>query len=106
MTHDTIHLDATVIYPWPSRDDFRDAFLALDVPDTYLDRARENLERERLREMGLALRPDGNETTDRFFRQEAQKYYYAGQPPPIRLFDVFAWKEFIDAWKRGDFKRR
>lgn len=105
MTRDTIHLAATMIYPWPDPEDFRDAFLALDVPDTYLDKARKNLEREKLREMGAALAPDGNETTDFFFRQEAKKYYYAGQTPPIQLFNVFAWKEFIEAWKRGDFKR-
>lgn len=106
MTQDTVHLDVTIIYPWPSKDEFREAFLALDVPDTYMDRARANLERELLREIGLAMAPDGNESADYFFRQEAKKYYYAGQPQPIKLFDVFAWKEFIDAWRRGDFKRR
>ncbi|MFT7588384.1 MAG: hypothetical protein ACI959_000592 [Limisphaerales bacterium] len=105
LTRDTVHLDVTMIFPWPDPEDFKDAFLALDIPDTYLDRARKNLEREKLREMGEALAPDGNETTDFFFRQEAKKYYYAGQTPPIQLFNVFAWKEFIDAWKRGDFKK-
>lgn len=106
LTQDTIHLAATVIYPWPDPEDFREAFLALDVPDTYLDKARANLEKQRLRELGLTLMPDGNESSDRFFRQEARKYYWAGQPPPIQLFNVFAWQEFIEAWKRGDFKNK
>jgi hypothetical protein len=106
LTTDTVHLDATVIYPWPSKDDFREAFLALDLPDDYLERARNNLERERIRELGLTLAVDGNEATDRYFRQEARKFYYAGQTPPIQLFNVFAWQEFIEAWKRGDFKKR
>ncbi len=105
LTTDTVHLDATVIYPWPSKDEFREAFLALELPNDYLERARNNLERERIRELGLTMAPDGNEATDRFFRQEARKYYYAGQTPPIQLFNVFAWQEFIQAWKRGDFKR-
>jgi len=106
LTTDTVHLATTVIYPWPSEDKFKEAFLALELPDDYLARARRNLERERLREMGLAMMPDGNEATDRFFREEAKKYYYAGQAPPIQLFNVFAWQEFIEAWKRGDFKRK
>lgn len=105
MTSDTIFLDETLIYPWPTPEDFREAFLALDLPDNYLDRARKNLEHEKLREMRDALPIDGNEAADFYFRSEARKYYYAGQDPPMRIFDVFAWKEFIDAWKRGDFKR-
>ncbi len=106
LTTDTIHLAATVIYPWPGKAEFKDAFLALEVPDDYMDRAMKNLERQRLRDLGLTLMTDGNETTNYFFRQEARKYYYAGQPPPIQLFNVFAWQEFIQAWKRGDFKKR
>lgn len=106
LTADTVHLAATVIYPWPSREEFREAFLALEVPDDYLDRAKANLDRQRLREMGRNMPMDGNEATDFFFRQEARKYYYAGQPPPIQLFNVFAWEEFIQAWKRGDFKNK
>ena len=106
LTTDTVHLATTVIYPWPSKEEFKEAFLALEVPDDYLDRARANLDRQRLREMGLSMAVDGNEATDFFFRQEAKKYYYAGQPPPIQLFNVFAWQEFIQAWKRGDFKKK
>lgn len=106
LTTDTIHLAATIIYPWPSKEEFKEAFLALEVPDDYLDRARANLEREKLRELGLMLPMDGNEATDFFFRQEARKYYWAGQAPPIQLFNVFAWQEFIQAWKRGDFKNK
>lgn len=106
LTTDTIHLPATVIYPWPSREEFKEAFLALELPTDYLDRARANLERQRMRELGMNMPLDGKEATDFFFRQEARKYYYAGQPPPIQLFNVFAWQEFIQAWKRGDFKKQ
>jgi signal peptidase I len=106
LTTDTVHLDATVIYPWPSRAEFKEAFLALELPTDHLDRARQNLERQHMRDMGLSMMPDGNEATDFFFRQEARKYYWAGQTPPIQLFNVFAWQEFIQAWKRGDFKKQ
>ncbi len=106
MTQDTIFLDETIIYPWPTKEEFGQAFLSLHIPDDALDRARRNLEREKLREMGIAMVADGNEAADFYFKTEARKYYWAGQDPPIQLFNIFAWKEFIEAWKRGDFKRR
>jgi hypothetical protein len=38
--------------------------------------------------------------------QTANRYYYSGQLPPQRLFDPFAWSQFFNAWKRGDFKKK
>lgn len=106
MTQDTIYLSETIIYPWPSREQFRQAFLSADVPDDQLELARKNLERERLRELGEAMAMDANENTDYYFRQEAYKFYYEGQAPPMNIFNPFAWAEFIQAWKRGDYKRK
>jgi hypothetical protein len=40
------------------------------------------------------------------FRQTANRATFAGQIAPQRIFDVFAWKQFIEAWKRGDFKKK
>ena len=36
----------------------------------------------------------------------AGKTYYAGQIPPMNIFNPFAWAEFVKAWKRGDFKKK
>jgi hypothetical protein len=36
----------------------------------------------------------------------ARKASYAGQNPPQNIFNPAAWAEFIQAWKRGDFKRK
>jgi hypothetical protein len=37
----------------------------------------------------------------------AQKSYYAGgQIPPMNILNPFAWAQFFEAWKRGDFKRK
>ena len=47
---------------------------------------------------------DAQENADRYLRAEAQKYDWAGQAPPQNIFNVFAWAQFIEAWKRGDFK--
>ena len=106
MTEDTVFLAETVIYPWPTKEEFETAFMELEIPDDYLEKARKNLEREKLRELGIAMANDGNESTDYYLRQDAQRYYYAGQIPPMDIFNVFAWGKFIKAWKEGKFKRK
>jgi len=49
--------------------------------------------------------PYGGEAANYALKQNAQKYYSAGQTPPIGLLNPLAWAQFIQAWKRGDFKR-
>ena len=104
MTKDTILLPETVVYPWPSREHFRLEFLAMDVTDDLESIASENLAEKALREMREMLPADGNENADLYLRQQANATYYSGQIRPINILNPFAWKQFIDAWRRGDFK--
>ena len=106
LTADTIYLEETVIYPWPTKEQFIHAFLSLNIPDDDLERAKKNLERERLKEIGETLTADADEAGDYYYRREAQRFYYSGQIPPQNIFNPFAWAQFIEAWKRGDFKRK
>ena len=106
MTSETYYIDTVTLYPWPTKEMFKQAFLSLEMEETDVDRALKNLEREYLKEMGEAMAMDANENTNYYLRSEAKKYYYAGQAPPQNIFNVFAWAQFIEAWKRGDFKRR
>jgi hypothetical protein len=41
-----------------------------------------------------------------FMQKQQQSLYYAGQTPPQNIFNPIAWAQFIEAWKRGDFKRK
>ncbi len=43
MRKDTIHLKETVVYPWPTREQFKQVFLSLNAGDDNLERARKNL---------------------------------------------------------------
>ncbi len=106
MTRDTILLPETYIYPWPSREHFKLEFLAMDVSNQLEDRAEENLSARALAQLMAYLPSDGDENVDFYLRQQAESYYYAGQIRPIQILNAFAWKQFIDALKRGDFKRK
>ena len=106
LVQDTIYLPATIIKRRPSREQFERDFLNTKVPDDNQEIARKNTDATRRRAL-LAIYPtDGKEATNYYLKQEATKYYYAGQTPPMNIFNPVAWAEFIKAWKRGDFKSK
>lgn len=106
MTPDTVYLPETIINPWPSKEQFEQAFINLDIPDDDLERARKNLKREKLREISASMEMDAEENQDYYLSQQAKHLYYAGQEPPMNIFNPFAWAKFIEAWKNGDFKKK
>lgn len=106
MTKDTVNLPETVVFPWPSKEHFKLEFLAMDVTSELQAKASENIANETLERMRNAVVSDGVENTGFYLRQQARKTYYVGQTPPMNIFNPVAWKDFFDAWKRGDFKKK
>ncbi|MCB0653404.1 MAG: carboxypeptidase-like regulatory domain-containing protein [Saprospiraceae bacterium] len=106
MTKDAVNLPETVVFPWPSKEHFKLEFLAMDVTSELQAKASENIANETLERMRNAVVSDGVENTGFYLRQQARKTYYVGQTPPMNIFNPVAWKDFFDAWKRGDFKKK
>jgi hypothetical protein len=106
MTSDTVYLTETVIYPWPTKEQFKEAFLSLDIPDDDLEIARKNLERYELYVRAQAMPMDGSMNYRNYIDQTVSKLYYAGQTQPISLLNPFAWAQFIQAWQDGKFKKK
>lgn len=106
MTSDTVYLSETVIYPWPTKEQFKEAFLNLEIPDDDLEIARKNLDRYELYVRADAMPMDGSMNYRNYIDQTVNKLYYAGQTQPISLLNPFAWAQFIQAWQDGKFKRK
>jgi hypothetical protein len=108
MATDTIYLNETVIYAWPTKEQFRMAFLTLDIPDDDLEIARKNLERYELavRTDQISIPMDGSMNYRNYIDNTVSKLYYQGQTQPISLLNPFAWAQFIKAWEEGKFKRK
>lgn len=105
MTRDTIYLAETVIYPWPTREQFRHAFIHTEIPDDDYDRAMRNLARAEMKERLKHYPMDGSMNFRHLMNQQADRLYYAGQAPPMRIFDPLAWGQFIQAWREGRFRQ-
>jgi hypothetical protein len=104
---DTIMLKETNVYPWPSRDQFKQAFLSADFPDDDIERAKKNIDNAFMDIMIAQMPNDGKENFRHFMNDmEQQQYIMMGNPTIIPILNPFAWAAFIQAWKNGDFKRK
>ncbi|OIQ97942.1 hypothetical protein GALL_199910 [mine drainage metagenome] len=106
LVSDTNYLPATILKPRPTREQFERDFANTVIPDDMFEIARQNTDQAKLRALMLSLPQDGREAVNYQLKQQANKYYYAGQLPPQNIFNPMAWAEFIQAWKRGDFKNK
>lgn len=106
MSTDTIYLTETVIYPWPTKEQFKEAFLKLDIPDDDLEVARKNLDNRMLHARAENLPAEGSINFKYMVNEQTEKLYYNGQTQPITILNPFAWAKFIKSWKDGDFKRK
>lgn len=119
MMRDTLELPMAIIYPWPSKEAFRQEFLALELKDDIYTRAARNLENELLAQLASAMTMDASENQRMYMQKTiAQTYYAGGQqnfqqlggpnaiPIPSTLLNPLAWAEFVKAIKRGDFKKK
>ena len=106
MVADTVYLPATIIRPRPTPQQFARDFVNAKVSDDDIEIARKNTDAAKRRILLRSVPGDGSEATQLQFRNIANKASYAGQTPPMNIFNPAAWAEFIQAWKRGDFKNK
>lgn len=106
MTTNDYLLPEAVIFPWPSREHFKYDFLAIDISNELRQKAEENLAQNVLEELRYTIPVDGKETYSLELDKQQQEYQYAGQFKPQNIFSPVAWKQFIEAWRRGDFKKK
>jgi len=104
---DTIMLKETKVYPWPSREQFKHAFLNTDIPNDDIERAKYNINSVFVDIMIAEMPNDGKENFKYFMNDiEQQQYIMMGNPTIIPILNPFAWAAFIEAWRNGDFKRK
>jgi hypothetical protein len=106
MVTDTVYLPATIIKARPSREQFEREFVTTDVPADKIEIARQNTITAQSRILLQSTPRDGAESANMVLRNQAAATYYTGQFRPQAIFSPLAWSEFIQAWKRGDFKSK
>jgi hypothetical protein len=106
LRSDTIMLPEALIYPWPTKEQFKEAFIRLHVPGDDLDRAKRNLDKYNLALIGENMPMDGTMNYREQMKYRSNEFYSSGQLPPYTILDPIAWGKFIDMWKSGAFKKK
>lgn len=106
LVKDTIMLANIDVYPWPTKEEFKRAFLSLDLGENDYDRAYKNLDRNAPTYNERNLKMDAQANYRYAMQQYLTKVYTAGQYPTISLLNPIAWAQFIDAWRKGKFKKK
>ena len=104
LRYDTILLRESVIFPWPTREQFKEVFLNMKVPDDDLARAKKNLDREEMKEQYENMGMDAGMNYKASMQQYQSRLYWAGQYPPNNLLNPFAWAQFVKLWREGKLK--
>mgnify|MGYP000359367749 FL=1 len=106
MVNDTNYLPVTILKPRPTRAQFDRDFVNTRVDDDLYETARKNTSESQKKIILASLPRDGKEAVGASISNQASKYYYSGQLPPMNILNPAAWKSFINTWKRGNYKSK
>lgn len=104
MTEDTLTTDPVDVYPWPSREQFADAFVNMDLPDDDMRRAQKRLSPQEMAFVGALLSADGTSAYSTYRVQQYQDMYTRGQGPVNNLLNPAAWSEFLKGIGTGRYQ--
>lgn len=104
---DTTMLPVVEVYPYPTEELFKEAFLALQLPDEQDQEAmRKNLNQRLLAQMALEAGMSPNANFRNFQQQQINYTANRNFVPTLQLLNPFAWSQFIKSIKRGDLKKK
>jgi hypothetical protein len=109
METDTIMLSEVVIFPWKTYKEFKDAFMALNLPEDDLQRAYRNIAvmQEQIYS-AIANRPASPTANfrDMMTSQHNRMMTYGHMYPTYSITNPIAWAQFFKALRDGDFKKK
>lgn len=104
---DTTFLPVVEVFPYPTEELFKEAFLALELPvDKRKENMEKNLNQQALNRMAASLPMDGGSNHRYYMNQQSNAISNQFFSPSFSILNPFAWAEFIKSVKRGDLKKK
>lgn len=104
LNQDTFWIGEVEIYPWKNYEEFKQAFLNLELPDDDMDNARRNIALLKT-QIILDETPSARANFSKILNEQYQQSFNQGTYPTYQIFNAFAWAEFFKSLKRGDYKK-
>ncbi len=107
LMSDTTQLPVVEVFPYPSEELFKEAFLALELPDEQDRQAvAKNLNQHLLSQMAIAAGMTPNQNFRNFSQQQVNSQTDRYFNPTFNFLNPFRWAQFIKSIKRGDLKKK
>ena len=106
LSEDTLTLPDIEVFPWPTEKIFKEAFLALKLPEQDMNNMNKNLNEQVMKRMMYNADADGSMNHHYYMNQQITKQENRFFAPTISLLNPFAWQKFIESAKRGDLKQQ
>lgn len=105
MSKDTVMINNAFIYPWPSKERFRQEFLALGLDENDFKLGNQAIDPFDIYDRLIDVGQDPQGSANQEFRQMSHEISNAGSYPMGNIFNPVAWAKFVQALKNGDLKR-
>jgi hypothetical protein len=106
METDTIWIEEVIILPWKTYEEFREAFLSLELPDNDLKRAYRNIALIKTQMYMTSDIPDPEMNYQYMLKEQYNQLYSKGQIPYYSIFNPLRWVEFFKYIEEGRFKNK
>jgi hypothetical protein len=106
LKESTIMLAGVEVLPYSNEEQFKEAFVALNLPSREIENMEKNLSPTAIRQMAFAMPMDGSLNYKFYLNQQATQMGNRNFATTIPFLNPFAWIELIKSIKRGDFKRK
>lgn len=104
MEGDTIEIREVIILPWKTYEEFKVAFISIELPDDDLKRAYRNLAMIKHQIHNPNAAPDPDLNYQYHLREQYNEMYTVGQTPYYSIFNPMRWAEFFKYLEEGKFK--
>ncbi len=104
LGHDTIQLKEVVIKNWPSKEQFKQAFINLNLDNGLTQVATMNLERIKNNAHYTQLENDAQMAYREVQQQQYSRLYVANAANNNNWLNPVAWSQFIKSWKKDQKK--
>ncbi len=106
LSEDTLSLPDVEVLPWPTEKIFKEAFLALKLPEQDMNNMNSNLNDQVMKRMMYNMGGDGASNHKYYMNQQITKQESRFFAPTISLLNPFAWQKFIKSVKKGELKEQ
>ncbi|MDW7695205.1 carboxypeptidase-like regulatory domain-containing protein [Flammeovirgaceae bacterium SG7u.111] len=103
---DTTFLPMVEVFPYPTEELFKEAFLALQLPESDAEKVAKNLQPEAMARAAAMMGMDAGSNHRYYMYQQVDQVTNQFFAPSFSIFNPFAWGEFIKSVKRGDLKKK